>query len=685
LEPTGCTVLITSRDRLSGLIARDGAHRITVDMLPADDAVDLLGRVVGPGRVAAERDAAVALADLCGHLPLALRIVAAHLVDRPGLLIASLVHQLSTGDRLSTLSVGDEQTAVRTAFDLSYTALPADCQRLFRRLGLVPGPHVGAEAAAALTATTPDRAAGQLDHLAAAHLLTETAPGRYACHDLLRCYAAERAHLDDDDAGLSSAVDRVYGHYLRTVDDAVDVFAAGLTRLPRPTIDAIHTELPTSRFDNPDQALAWLDVDRPNLVAAVTAAAEHGPYRAAWLLADALRGYLLQRVLIVDWLAVAAAGLAAATAAGDLHGQAAAELSLGHAYTRQDRHREAVAHARAALRLASAAGWTAGECAARNNLGVIYVRIGELGKAADHLSAVLEIARSSATISPVQPLHNLGNVHYDRGDLAGAVDLYLEASKIGQTTPTLAGQTLGSALLGRAYHALGRYVEARHQLNDALAAARRFSDTWTESLALCWLAQVDRDTGHPDQALCLAQTALSHIDDSEASEHLSEIVNLIGTIHQHLGQPADALDCHRRALDLACEAEARRPELEALLGLATSHTRLHRLDLAQSLAEQAHALARGSGYRIVEADAHAALAAIAATDDKYHHAIDHAETALAVYRQTGHRLGQANAHLLLSQATQQIEEHRRACRHRQHADTILRDIGASPGPRPLGA
>jgi DNA-binding SARP family transcriptional activator/tetratricopeptide (TPR) repeat protein len=675
----GCTVLITSRDRLSGLIARDGAHRIAVDMLPADDAVDLLGRVVGPGRVAAERDAAFALADLCGHLPLALRIVAAHLVDRPGLLIASLVHQLRTGDRLSTLSSGDELTAVRTAFDLSYTALPADCQRLFRRLGLVPGPHVGAEAAAALTATTPDRAAGQLDRLAAAHLLIETAPGRYTCHDLLRCYAAERAHLDDDDAGRSAAVDRVYGYYLRTVDCAVDVFAAGLTRLPRPATDATDTELPTPRFDNPDQALAWLDVDRPNLVAAVTTAAEHGPYRAAWLLADALRGYLLQRILIVDWLAVAAAGLAAATAADDLHGQAAAELSLGHAYTRQDRHREAVAHAREALRLAGAAGWMAGECAARNNLGVIYVRTGELAKAADHLNAVLEIARSSATISPVQPLHNLGNVHYDRGDLANAVDLYLEAAKISQTTPTIAGQTLGPALLGRAYHALGRYVEARFQLNDALAAGRRFSDTWAESLALCWLALVDRDTGHPDQALCLARTALSHIDDSEASEHQSEIVNLIGTIHQHLGQQADALDCHRRALVVAREAEARRPELEALVGLATSHTRLHRLDLARSHAERAHALARRNGYRIVEADALAALAAIAVTDDEYHRAIDHAETALDLYRQTGHRLGQANAHLMLSQATQQIGEHRRARRHRQHADTILSDIGAPPG------
>jgi tetratricopeptide (TPR) repeat protein len=153
-------------------------------------------------------------------------------------------------------------------------------------------------------------------------------------------------------------------------------------------------------------------------------------------------------------------------------------------------------------------------------------------------------------------------------------------------------------------------------------------------------------------------------------------VNLIGTIHQHRGQPADALDFHSRALGMAREAEARRPELEALLGLATSHTQLHRLDLAQNHAEQAHALASRNGYRILEADALAALAAIAVTDGRYPRAIEHAEPALALYRRTGHRLGQATAHLMLSHATQQIEQHRRARHHRQQADTILSEIGA---------
>jgi DNA-binding SARP family transcriptional activator/tetratricopeptide (TPR) repeat protein len=672
----GCLVVVTSRDRISGLIARDGAHRIALDVLPGPDAVGLLGEIVGPERITAEPAATAALADLCDRLPLALRIVAAHLIDRPGLPVARLVDELRTGNLLSALAADDEQTAVRTAFDLSYQALPAEGQRLFRLLGMVAGPDVTAEAAAALTATTADDAQRQLHRLAGAHLLSEASPGRYTCHDLLRRYAAERAFLDDDVARREAAMDRLHQFYVHGVDAAVDTVAIRMLRMPRPA--ATHG-LTTPRFDHSEQALAWLDAERPNLVAAATTAAARGQHSAAWLLADALRGYLTHRSLIVDWLTVAAAALDAASTAGDLQAQAAAELSLCVARIRQDRHRQGAHHAARARQYAHATGWLAGECAARNNLALIAVRIGALAEAVDHLTWVLDAASNpDNTVSRLAPLQNLGTVHFDRGDLATALDLYQEAAAFGEKTAALAGRTLGQALIGRAYHALGRPDEARAHLDQARSTAQRLADSWAECITSGWLAQLDRDTGHPGRALHLARAALAVLNDSEAGEHQSDILNIIGTIHQRLGQRPEAADHHRRALDMARLAEARRPEIEALLGLATAHLDGGRPDLARPFAEQALALARNGGYRVLEAEALAALAA-AADPDETQQATDYARTALAIHEQTGYRLGQANTHLLLSHILHGAGQSDDARQHRHDAHAIYTAIGA-PDP-----
>ena len=189
----GCLVLVTSLDRLGGLVAREGAHASTLDVLTSGEARTLLAGVIGADRVAAEPDAAAELARLCAHLPLALRIAAANLGEYPDRRIADHVDALRADDRLSALAVaGDDDTAVRAAFDLSYAALPARARLLFGRLGLVPGTDVTPAAAAALTGGTVDDVVSTVDTLVAAHLLTEAAPGRYTNHDLLRRYALLR-------------------------------------------------------------------------------------------------------------------------------------------------------------------------------------------------------------------------------------------------------------------------------------------------------------------------------------------------------------------------------------------------------------------------------------------------------------------------------------------------------------
>ncbi len=208
-SPT-CLVVVTSRNQLRGLVAKDDARLLTLDVLGRDEAAALVGRVIGDARVRAEPAATAELARLCAHLPLALRIAGANLADHPGQPIADYTAELAEGDRLAKLVVGgDEQTAVRSSLDLSYQRLAPPERRLFRLLGLVPGPDVSAAAAAALAGTTPERAELVLDRLALAHLLARRAPGRFAVHDLLRLYAIDRALREESEQEREVATRRL--------------------------------------------------------------------------------------------------------------------------------------------------------------------------------------------------------------------------------------------------------------------------------------------------------------------------------------------------------------------------------------------------------------------------------------------------------------------------------------------
>jgi DNA-binding SARP family transcriptional activator len=284
----GCRVLLTSRDKLGGLVARDGAVPLTLDALDPAESMTLLTRLLGTERVDAEPDAAAALTDLCGHLPLALRIAAANLTARPLHAIADHAARLAGGDRLAALEVeGDPQVAVRAAFDHSYATLPDDAALLFRLLGLVPGTEITAPAAAALAGIPTSRAARLLDRLARGHLVGEHTRDRYTLHDLLRLYAADRAARDGT-LDRRAALNRLYDHYLRGVRAAASrLHPHARPPVPEPTAD--HTADHAAAHI---EALAWLDAELLNLMAAISHAAAHGPHDMASQLADALRGYL---------------------------------------------------------------------------------------------------------------------------------------------------------------------------------------------------------------------------------------------------------------------------------------------------------------------------------------------------------------------------------------------------------
>jgi DNA-binding SARP family transcriptional activator/tetratricopeptide (TPR) repeat protein len=665
----GCLALVTSRDRLGGLVARDSAHPVTLDVLSGDEARTLLAGILGAARVAAEPDAAARLATLCAHLPLALRIAAANLSEHPDRRIADDVDALRADDRLSALAVaGDDDTAVRVTFDLSYAALPAAARLLFRRLGLLPGADVTPAALAALTGGPPDDVASTVDTLLAAHLLTGAGPGRYTCHDLLRRYAAERVRADDSATDREAATQRLYDHYTRTVDAAVDLLKPGVLRLSREPAESV-------AFHDRAQALGWVDAERRNLVAAVVAAADQGPLPAAWHLADALRGYFWLRIALPDWLAVSRAGLAAAETGGDPAAQAVGQLNLADALARQGRMRDAIHHYGLALDLFREAGWTAGEAAVANNLGIAHAILGELPEAAENFRRALELRRQlGEPLNEAGALLNLAFVHYPSGQLATAAEYAAQAVALYEATGSRQGLGVALCSLGGVRLSLGRPEEAHRLLDRALALSREAGDRNSEAEALLLFATLYRDTGRFAEALAHAEEACA-IGDMAGRRLEADALVTLGTVHQRMRHTDQSIDHLQRALALARDIESPAPEAEALLGLGAAHVDTGDVDQARRYAGMAHSVAQRAGHLLRQAQALTLLATVDLAAGRAPDAIERGLAALKVHCDAGFRLGQAQTHAVLADAFDRNGQPDAGRDHRLRSDELYAEIG----------
>src|SRR6185437_12456775 len=270
----GCVAVVTSRDALVGLIARDGARRVDLDVLPPTEAVGLLRALIG-SRVDADLDAATALASLCCRLPLALRVAAELAVSRPDASLADLASELADEQgRLDLLNAdGEPRTAIRAVFSWSCRHLDSGDIRAFRRLGLHPGPDFDPYAAAALTGVTFKRAVRLLESLAQAHLIQRNELGRYCMHDLLRIYASELAAACESAQERREALTSLFDHYLHTAAIAMDlIFPGESDRRPRVPLPAT----PRPAVTGIASARAWLDNERAALAAVVAHTATRG-------------------------------------------------------------------------------------------------------------------------------------------------------------------------------------------------------------------------------------------------------------------------------------------------------------------------------------------------------------------------------------------------------------------------
>jgi DNA-binding SARP family transcriptional activator/Tfp pilus assembly protein PilF len=502
-----CPALITSRDRLDGLVASHGARQLTLTPLPADDAVGLLGSVLGAERVQAETEAAERLARLCAHLPLALRIAAANLAADAQRTLSDHADRLASADRLAAQTVpGDPQQAVRAAFDLSYTALDSGCRSLFRLAGLVPGPRVSPGAVAAMATIPPEEATTRLDRLVAGQLVEHHDGDGYAVPELLRGYAAGLAG-DSDHPAPGEAVQRLLSWYLHGVHAAMRLVHPQTLRLPPPPrADGV----PEPVFADHTAAMSWLDGERANLVEATRLSATEARWREGWRLADALRGYFGLTRHNVDWLAVAEAGLAGARAAEDRRGQAAAYLCLADAYASLGRRGEAVEAYEATLALAGETGWREGEAPVLAHLGMQHFVEGRLSQAADCYERALKVSQETGQrAAEASNLTNLAGVYQHWGRLDTALDLHTQALEIHRDTGSRFDVAAALDNIGEVYLDTGRPQQAAVHYTEALAVFRELGARYAEAMVTANLAEAYRETGEHGRAADLARQAVT--------------------------------------------------------------------------------------------------------------------------------------------------------------------------------
>ncbi|HEY0638942.1 MAG TPA: tetratricopeptide repeat protein [Pseudonocardiaceae bacterium] len=565
-----CVVLVTSRDRLTGLVARDGAHRVSLDLLSAAEAVALLRRLIGP-RASASPDAVAALAERCARLPLALRMAAELATARPAVPLESLVAELGARPLDLFDADGDPETAAREIFGWSYRHLSPEAARLFRRLGAQPGPDVDAAAAAVLVPSPP------LDELVRAHLLGTPRPGRYDLHDLLRAYAAELAGPDD-----LAAVDRFIAHQVTTAEAAVvTLHTPSPSPAPSPAL-----------FATSEAALRWLDDELPNLVAV----AESRPAQAGALSAILWR-YLDSGGHHVAALALHERARRAAADAGDAAAEAAALGELGRVHSRVGNFDQAIDHLTRALAAGAWADQPDRSAGAMNSLAIVHARLGRFDDAGRYFAEALAVYRRTGNrASAGKALGNLGIVNAELGRYPVAVAHFEQALDLARAVGDRTGEGEALGNLAHVNALLGRLDAAVRRHHEGLVLVRAAGDRAAEGRMLASLGAVLTRLGHPDagphlhSALTIAESAGDRAAGAEALSYL-------GTFHLHTGAPRQALDHQTRSLAAARAIGDRSVETMALIGLGHALLALARPHDAIAHFTEALTLATTTGDR----------------------------------------------------------------------------------------
>ncbi|WP_433472064.1 tetratricopeptide repeat protein [Spirillospora sp. CA-142024] len=628
-------VVVTSRRRLPALLEGADIRTLELREMATQEAVDLISNVLGPGdaRVRDEHRAAVRLARECGHLPLALGVMAGRLAENPGVSIAGTVRELAArdvrdaapyGPGLAGAGLGDGaahgasgpglSAVVNPTFDVAYRGLRRGQRQAFRRLGLVAGPDFTPTALAALQDGTVDEARECLEGLRQAYLVHDVGPDRYRMHDLLREFSRERGLLEDSDGELQAAQRRLLAGYLAEAREA----GAALAGRPRPATHKGETRERPSGAERAS-ALAWFEAERRNLVAAVHQAARLGLHRTCWELADALFDFQEFRRYSEDNIAVHQVGLHAARTEEDwaaaavmLHNLAMAHFELGgsveaigygedarrgfRAVDPPDRYGEAatlatlagvhvtlgryltaIDHARRSLDIHEQLRNDAGAAKSRNTLARAHLGLGDYETALEHAAKALGVRRRIGDQAGVaETLLIVAGVHRRQGNVHGAVSHALEGLSIRQELADMHGAAEALTELARMNATLGLRDMAQQDAEQALRTYRALGARHGEARALTTLGMLMCDATRFAEAFTYCGQALRLHRDTSDRHGEAEALAQIGIVHWRLGRYREAREHLLRALEIRREIGDQHGEANDLEHLSVVMRRLGR-------------------------------------------------------------------------------------------------------------
>lgn len=530
----GCAVIVTSRDSLPGLVAREGARRLDLDLLAPEESTALLRTLIG-SRVDADLAAAETLAEQCTRLPLALRIAAELAVARPGARLAELTSELADEQRRLDLldAGGDPRTAVRAVFSWSYRHLDDRAARVFRLLGLHPRPDLDRYAAAALTGVAVRSIDRILASLVQAHLVRATEAGRFGLHDLLHSYSADQAARHDSDQDRRDAITRLYDYYRYAAAQAANELSPPEPER-QPSLSTPDSQVPS--FTGPSTAAAWLDNQRAIFVAVVAHAGVHGWPQHAIDLSVMLFRYLDSGGYYAEAITVHTQARRAAREIGDKLAEARALKDLSMANWAQGRGQQAIEQLEQAVSLYQQMDDYLGEARAVADLALIDWQQGRYQQAAERQRhAAVVFHEAGEHLAHARALGNLGVIS-ERLGLLEEADRYLRQALVlftASDAKSAIAQTLSN--LGCISIRLGRYSEAEDQLTAALEQSRQNLDRYAESYALGNLGLAKARQGRHQQAMADLQQAVAQFKltgdrpgESAAHNDLGEALLLAG-------------------------------------------------------------------------------------------------------------------------------------------------------------
>jgi DNA-binding SARP family transcriptional activator/tetratricopeptide (TPR) repeat protein len=656
-----CAVLVTSRNNLNGLTALNGAKRFPVGVVTAGEAAVMVTNIVGADRVDAEPEAAGSLAALCGYLPLGLRIASTNLAGSESSSIAEYVRMLRSGSRLDAMQIeGDDEAAVRPAFDLSYSTLKPALSRFLRMVGLIPGPDFDRLAAAAVAGPDEAEAQRMLDRLISMNLIGVGATGRTGFHDLIKEFVLERVREQESEDEGRQALAGLFAFYLQWTYSACRMLYADAHLTP-PTQQA---KLTPAWTDPPD-ALKWLDVEAENLLAMISTGSAHD--LPVWALAEALLPYLQRRRHQSSWKSTFASALTAAERTGDPRPQAVVHAGIARLHFQNTQFAEGRAHMADAARLFHAAGDIIGEARSHSTLGAFARDMDEYDTSIEHLEESLRLFGDG--LDPAGrcvTVFNLGMayIHLGRTDRAWA-NLALADELAHELDLSLVDARCEGALgfadmwAGRLGSALARFDRALTKFSEL-----KFVPGTIEMVRHA--AEVSRLAQRPALAMDLSRLALAKAQEIEADWQMIGCLDVLGKTALDMGDPGTAMRHFDAALIMA-GGGVRYWTPTVTLGLAAGHRQEGRLAEAAALASKGttEQLPRERGR------AHTELATVLVAQGDHPSAITHAREAQRIAAAHGYILDHANALSVSAAAHTAMGDTAAAQDDQRHAETLF--------------